>query len=61
MTQERKRNYRRKQADNITAASTEMGNIPPQAVEVEAAVLGAMMVNPESVDSAIEILNEKSF
>ena len=61
MTQERKRNYRRKQSDNLTAASTEMGNIPPQAVDVEAAVLGAMMVNPESVDSAIEILNEKSF
>lgn len=61
MTRERKQNYRRKQSDNLTAASTEMGNIPPQAVDVEAAVLGAMMVNPESVDSAIEILNEKSF
>ena len=61
MTQERKRNYRRKQSDNISAASTEMGNIPPQAVDVEAAVLGAMMVHPESVDNAIEILNEKSF
>lgn len=61
MTQERKRNYRKKQSDNLTVASTEMGNIPPQAVDVEAAVLGAMMVNPESVDSAIEILNEKSF
>ena len=38
-----------------------MGNVPPQAIDVEAAVLGAMMVNPDSVDDAIEILNEKSF
>ena len=61
MPQDRKRNYRRKSTDNITAASTETGNIPPQAVDVEAAVLGAMMVSPESVDCAIEILNEKCF
>ena len=62
MTQEKKRNYRRRQqADNLLSASTEMGNVPPQAVDVEAAVLGAMMVNPDSVDAAIEILNEKSF
>ena len=62
MTQEKKRNYRRRQqVDNLLSASTEMGNVPPQAVDVEAAVLGAMMVNPDSVDAAIEILNEKSF
>ena len=45
MPQGRKRNYRRKSADNITPASTEMGNILPQAVGVEAAVLGAMMID----------------
>ena len=62
MTQERNRTYkRRQQADNLLSASTEMGNVPPQAVDVEAAVLGAMMVNPDSVDNAIEMLNEKSF
>ena len=62
MTQEKKRNYRRRQqADNLLSASTEMGHVPPQAIDVEAAVLGAMMVNPESVDAAIEILNERSF
>ena len=58
MVQEKKRNYRRRQqADNLLSASTEIGNVPPQAVDVEAAVLGAMMVNPDSVDDAIEILN----
>lgn len=61
MTQEKKRTYKKKQVDNLTAASSEMGNVPPQAVEVEAAVLGAMMVNQDCVDEAIEILNAKSF
>lgn len=61
MTQERKRNYRGKNVDNLTAAATEMGNIPPQAIDVEAAVLGAIMVNPDSVDNAIEYLTPKSF
>ena len=61
MSQENKRTYRKKQADNLASASSEMGNVPPQAIDVEAAVLGAMMVNPDSVDDAIEILNEKSF
>lgn len=61
MTQERKRNYRRKPADNLAAAATEMGNVPPQAIDVEGAVLGAMMVNPDSVDEVVDILNAKSF
>jgi hypothetical protein len=30
MTQEKKRNYRRKPVDNLASAATEMGNIPPQ-------------------------------
>lgn len=61
MVQDKKRNYRKKSADYITAASAEMGNVPPQATDIEEAVLGAMMVNPDSVDGAIEILNVKSF
>ena len=62
MTQEKIRNYRRRQqADNLLSASSEMGNIPPQAVDVEEAVLGAMMVNPDSVDTALDILNAKCF
>ena len=62
MIQEKRRTHKKKeQADNLTLAASEMGNIPPQAIDVEAAVLGAMMVNPDSVDAAIEILNAKSF
>ncbi|MBE6231753.1 MAG: replicative DNA helicase [Bacteroidales bacterium] len=61
MTQERKRNYRRKQTDNITAAATEMGNVPPQATDVEDAVLGAMMVSTDSVDQVMDLLTPQSF
>lgn len=61
MTQERKRNYRRNQPDNITAASAEIGNIPPQATDIEEAVLGAMMVNTDSVDQVMDLLSPQSF
>ena len=61
MTQERKRNYRRKQTDNLTAAATEMGNVPPQATDVEDAVLGAMMVSTDSVDQVMDLLTPQSF
>ena len=35
MTQERKRYYKKQQTDNISAASVEMGNVPPQAIDLE--------------------------
>ena len=61
MTQEKKRNYRRKPADNLAAAATEMGNIPPQALDIEEAVLGAMMVNTDSVDQVMDLLKPDAF
>ena len=61
MTQERKRTYRKKQTDNISAAATEIGNIPPQATDIEEAVLGAMMVSTESVDQVMDLLTPSSF
>ena len=61
MTQERKRTYKRRTADNISAAATEMGNVPPQATDIEEAVLGAMMVNTESVDQVMDMLKPESF
>jgi len=39
----------------------EMGRIPPQAVDVEEAVLGAMMLEKESVASVIDILKPGCF
>ena len=61
MTQDRKRTYKRRSADNITAVSTEMGNVPPQAIDIEEAVLGAMMVNTESVDQVMDLLKSDAF
>ena len=52
---------KRKPVDPVIAASSEMGNRPPHAPEVEEAVIGAMMVESESVFMAAESLSEKSF
>lgn len=49
MSQEKKRTYQ------------EMGNVPPHASDIEAAVLGAMMINPDSVDQAMDFLTPESF
>ena len=39
----------------------EVQRIPPQAPEIEMAVLGAMMLEKEAVYKALEILDETSF
>lgn len=61
MAQDRKRNYRNKPADNVALASSEVGNVPPQAIDIEEAVLGAMMVNTDSVDHAMDLLTPEAF
>ena len=61
MAQDRKRNYRNKPADNVALASSEVGNVPPQAIDIEEAVLGAMMVNTDSVDHAMDLLTAQAF
>ena len=52
---------RKAEADYIGAAATEIGNRPPQAPEVEEAVIGAMMMDEECAVKALETLSEKSF
>ncbi|MBI3189403.1 MAG: replicative DNA helicase, partial [Ignavibacteriales bacterium] len=37
------------------------GRIPPQAVDVERSVLGAMMIDREALPKALEVLDETSF
>ncbi|HTX19522.1 MAG TPA: replicative DNA helicase [Bacteroidota bacterium] len=47
-----------------TATSAEIqseGRVPPQAVEIEMAVLGAMLLEKEAISKALEILDETSF
>ncbi|MFM1914928.1 MAG: replicative helicase [Bacteroidota bacterium] len=41
--------------------ANELGRIPPQAVDIEQVVLGAMMLEKNAVNDTIDILNQNSF
>ena len=57
---EQKSSRKRTQA-NLESLSMEMGNKPPQAIEAEEAVLGAMLLEPAVVDSAMAELSAACF
>ncbi len=44
-----------------TGLASTQGRIPPQAVDVEAQVLGAMLIEREAITKAIELLDEEAF
>ena len=46
---------------DLDSLGLEMGNKPPQAVDVEESVLGAMMLEPNCVDQAMGELTAESF
>ncbi|MBO4263661.1 MAG: replicative DNA helicase [Bacteroidales bacterium] len=52
---------RKKDAPNLEDIGLEIGNKPPQALDVEEAVLGAMLLEPTCVDQAMEELNAPCF
>ena len=54
----RKTGTRASKANNLT---NELGRIPPQAVDLEKAVLGAMMLEKNAVTDTIDILTRESF
>ena len=47
--------------DKSTLISLEKGKIPPQAVDLEEVVLGAMMIDKKGVDEVIDILSPDAF
>ena len=51
----------RKKKDQAVNLDTLMGNKPPQALDVEEAVLGAMLVEPSTVDESMEELTPSCF
>jgi replicative DNA helicase len=62
MTQEYKKIYKKKkEEDYLASAANELGNRPPQATDIEEAVLGAMLVDNDCVSDGLEVLKEKSF
>lgn len=46
---------------NISPISNEMGRIPPQAVDLEEAVLGALMLEKDALTAVIDILRPEAF
>ncbi|XOV90850.1 MAG: replicative DNA helicase [Bacteroidota bacterium] len=45
----------------ITQLSEQLGKLPPQAIEVEEAILGALMLERDALTNVIEILRPESF
>ena len=52
---------RKRTAADLEAIGAEMGNLPPQALDVEEAVLGAMLLESSCVDAAMEELTPACF
>src|SRR5690606_21976958 len=47
--------------DKTTIINLEKGKLPPQAIDLEEAVLGAMMIDKKGVDEVIDILQPDAF
>ena len=62
MPDQNSRSYRKKeQTVNLDTLGLEMGNIPPQALDAEESVLGAMLLEQSCVDEAMEELTPSCF
>ena len=55
------RNLNPIKVDKTTIINLEKGKLPPQALELEEAVLGAMMIDKKGVDEVIDILQPDAF
>jgi len=55
------RNINPVRVDKSTLISLEKGKLPPQALDLEEAVLGAMMIDKKGVDEVIDILQPDAF
>lgn len=63
MSTEEKRTSTRKplQLAQVSQQLYEIGKLPPQAVELEEAVLGALMLEKDALTAVVDILTQKSF
>lgn len=50
-----------KHAKNVETVGLESGRKPPQAIDVEEAVLGALLLEPNAVSDVIDVLNAECF
>ena len=53
--------YKNIKLDSSTIINLEKGKLPPQALDLEEVVLGAMMIDKKGVDEVIDILTPESF
>ena len=58
---EETRSLQGKKVDKARIISLEKGKIPPQAIDLEIAVLGAMMIDKKGIDDVIDILHPDAF
>ena len=58
---EQSKQFSSSKAKKGTVISLEKGKLPPQAIELEQAVLGAMMIDKKGVDDVIDILSPETF
>jgi len=58
---QKKSEKRRSSNSRLPLQNNELGKIPPQAVDLEEAVLGALMLEREAVNEVIDILKAESF
>ena len=56
-----KRAPKKKDSVNLDNLGLEFGNIPPQALDIEEAVIGALLIEPSCIDAAMEDLSSDSF
>jgi replicative DNA helicase len=55
------KNINPQRSQNNAVINLERGKIPPQALELEEAVLGAMMIDKKGIDEVIDILQPDAF
>ena len=56
-----RKSARKKDKDNLGTLGLEVGNKPPQALDVEEAVLGALLIEPNCIDEAMDELTPGCF
>jgi replicative DNA helicase len=52
---------RKKRAIDIGNIASDFGKIPPQAIDLEEAVLGALMLEKNAINAIIDVLKPESF
>ncbi|CAM1363483.1 replicative DNA helicase [Tenacibaculum xiamenense] len=58
---ERAQSVRGTKVDKSRIINLEKGKLPPQAIDLEEAVLGAMMIDKKGIDTVIDILHPEAF